>query len=322
MVIGIIVTSVINYIYSMLLSLIFKGVKMCLESAIVTKDIFERFPFIDKIYGKMQVIALSLFILIVLYQIIKSMFAYLGFETDEPWKIGLRAIIFGFLLLQAKSICVLALNLFNIVISQIWNIWNEESIANPFVSGNMADSFVNSFQSSLMTAGLFSIEGLIGIYLVFKLVMLIFKFTERIVYIMLLIIASPLAFATGVSKSTKGFLQGWVKIFVGNFILQLMQVTVFTMIPLINNNRFDFMSPNPIIRLVLIIGAIKVLEKLEEIVRDVSVGVGIGGAPLMGPMQALSQLSQPIYSINAIKGIFGDAGSKSNITNGVPPKPG
>jgi len=58
-----------------------------------TPEVMDGFTFIEILYGRLQVIAVALLILIVIWQSFKVMFAFLGFECEEPCRIGGRAIL-------------------------------------------------------------------------------------------------------------------------------------------------------------------------------------------------------------------------------------
>ncbi len=73
---------------------------------------------------------------------------------------------------------------------------------------------------------LFSWTAIILIAISIKLIMLAKRFAERLAFSTLLVLVSPLAFATGVIQVTKGFLQRWVKLFVGNLIVQVLQTSL------------------------------------------------------------------------------------------------
>jgi hypothetical protein len=59
------------------------------------KDFSYFFDGTNSIYYVVKIIALALFSLVIAFQVLKSMYSFLGFESEEPWKIGGKIIIFG-----------------------------------------------------------------------------------------------------------------------------------------------------------------------------------------------------------------------------------
>jgi hypothetical protein len=119
-----------------------------------------------------------------------------------------------------------------------------------------------------------------------------------------LIMASPMAFASGTSQVTKGFLQGWVKLFAGNLLVQLMQIAIVIAMVIYRATDQNLVS---IFSFVITVSMIKVLEKLEDIVRDASVNVGIGrdvSSAVQKVQSAIYATTQTTQVINAAKMIF------------------
>jgi len=120
---------------------------------------------------------------------------------------------------------------------------------------------------------LFSFRAVMFIYLMFKFVKLAFRFAERLMLTALLVMCSPMAFAAGASQVTKGFLTGWVRLFAGNLLVQLMQLAIFISMVIYRMTDKELVS---LFSFVIVVALIKVLEKLEDIFRDASMTVGIG----------------------------------------------
>ena len=224
--------------------------------------------FVDKIFESMRVCGMAMLMLIVMWQSLKAMFVVAGVEADEPIKIAMKAIIFGFMIWFAKDVLLFGVELANSFIKMV--------LTAPLVGGYELDINVGTIILAFVKGitGIFLIEGLLYIYIVFKCIGLLFKLFERYVLCGLMIAASPLAFATGVAEPTKGFLTGFIRLFVGNLIVQLLQFTCLVAIFIIQISIHA--SLGSIVKLLIIIGIIKICGKLEDIIKDMSISVGIG----------------------------------------------
>ena len=109
-----ILNTIISTIANILLQIAASFVNQILFQLIVTREVFDMYRFTDEIYNTTKVVAASLFILILVFQLLKSMSNYLGYEAEEPWKIGLRALLFGFFLMYSKEICFIGLDVFSV----------------------------------------------------------------------------------------------------------------------------------------------------------------------------------------------------------------
>lgn len=264
-----------------------------------TPEVMNSFTFIEILYTRLQVIAAALLTLIVIWQSFKAMFAFLGFECDEPWRIGGRAIVFGFLIIYSKDTVYLILGIFKNFIDYLWGAYGMTA---PSVDQFKTLIFGLLFPQIGLT--LFSWNAIIFIYLAYKFIKLAFRFGERLMLTALLIMSSPLAFASGASQTTKGFLQGWVKLFTGNLLVQLLQITIVIAMILYRATDKNLVS---LFSFVITVSMIRILEKLEDIVRDASISIGIG-RDVSSAMQKIQSViyasTQTTQVINAAKMIF------------------
>ena len=119
--------------------------------------------------------------------------------------------MFCFFIVYSKETVYVVLGIFKKLVDYLWGAYGMTSPS--------ADQFKNldcKFTVSTVGLTLFSWSAIIFIYLAYKFIKLAFRFGERLMLTALLIMASPLAFASGASQITKGFLQGWV-----NFLLEI-----------------------------------------------------------------------------------------------------
>jgi len=307
-------TALIAWISQQILVAVLGLVQVSMGFFMNVQLVMSQLTVLDSIKSSIQVVAIAIMILVVIFQVFKSMFAFLGFEADEPWKIAMRTVVFGFMAYYAYDMCSLILSIFGKIMEYMWPLWNTAS----------PDTSIETALKSSLIVILFSL------YMIVKLFMLIIRFGERFMLTIILIVSSPLAFVTGVAKSTKGILQGWVKLFTGNLIVQMMQLVLMAIIlQLLDKDTGTLLQsileqifPSSVFSIPLIkdqlaylfqcfmvIAAVKVLERLEELLRDVSVTAGLGGGPLMGPMMILQQMNQLAFAQQMF--------SPVNVTNNV-----
>lgn len=294
--------NILDSIFQKCIQAFFDPIKDLFGLFTATPEVMDGFTFIQILYRRLQVIAAALLILIVIWQSFKSMFAFLGFECEEPWRIGGRAIVFGFLLYYSKDAVYLLLGIFKNLVDYLWGAYG--------MTAPSIDQFKTLIINLLfpqMGLTLFSWSAIIFIYMAYKFIKLAFRFGERLMLAALLIMVSPLAFASGTSQVTKGFLQGWVKLFAGNLIVQLLQIAIVIAMVIYRAADKDLIS---IFSFVIIVSMIKVLEKLEDIVRDASMNVGIGrdvSSAVQKVQSAIYATTQTTQVINAAKMIFSKA---------------
>lgn len=241
---------------------------------------------VDEIFTIMRTVGFAILTLVVLWQALKSMFGFTGLEVDEPSKLIFKTIIMGVALGYSKDILM----------------WGTELSTN--IIGLFSGTGVSlSSGVKINFVGGLVIEEFIKIYLGFKLIGILIRMIERTVLNGFLIIGAPLAFAAGVSQPTKGFFQGFIKVYVGNLVVMVLQnlgVQILFAFILDAENGLG----SGIVHSFVAIAIIKVIGKLEDIVRDMSIGVGVGRD--MG--SALQTIQSAAYSgpmvVNAAKSIF------------------
>jgi hypothetical protein len=290
---------VLDGIFQKCIQAFFAPIKDLFGMFTATPAVIDSFTFIQILYERLQVIGAALLILIVIWQSFKAMFAFLGFECEEPWRIGGRAIVFCFFIAYSKEIIYVALGIFEKLVNYLWGAYG---IVAP--NSEQFKTLITSLLLPQVGITLFSWSAIIFIYLAYKFIKLAFRFGERLMLTALLIMAAPLAFASGASQVTKGFLQGWLKLFVGNLIVQILQITIIIAMIIYRATDKDLVS---IFSFVITVSMIKILEKLEDIVRDASMNVGIGrdiSSGMQKVQSAIYATTQTTQVVNAAKMIF------------------
>ncbi len=69
-----------------------------------TPAIIKSFQYVAILYEKFQIVGAAILLLIVIWQLFKVKFAFLGFECDSPGRIVGRMFVFGFLTIYLFSI--------------------------------------------------------------------------------------------------------------------------------------------------------------------------------------------------------------------------
>ncbi|NJD01822.1 MAG: hypothetical protein FIA99_04330 [Ruminiclostridium sp.] len=259
----------INGLYKMIIEAIFNPFKEMMKFFLATPDNLQQFEYVSIILEKTRIIGIALLILIVGWQSFKVMFSFAGFECEDPIKIAVRAIIGCFFIIYSNDLIYIILYIFQNIVNLVWSAWGGGSVSDSpqmFIDGITAYIFGATGVLSLLQMFLI-------LYLVYKFIKLAFKFAERLVLTTLLIMGAPLAFACNVARATEGFFQGWVKLFVGNLIIQIMQLIMFISIVMYMGTQASMTN---LFSYVIIVAMIKVTEKMEEIMRDISMNVGIG----------------------------------------------
>jgi len=300
---GDLATNLLDGIFQKCIQAFFEPLKGLFGLFTSTPEVMDSFTFIQIMYGRLQVIGVALLILIVIWQSFKAMFAFLGFECEEPWRIGGRAIVFCFLIAYSKEVVYVVLGVFRKLVDYLWGAYGMTA-----PSSEQLQTLITSLLFPGVGLSLFSWSAIIFIYLAYKFIKLAFRFGERLMLTALLIMASPLAFASGTSQVTKGFLQGWVKLFAGNLLVQLLQITIVIAMIIYRATDKDLIS---IFSFVITVSMIKILEKLEDIVRDASMNVGIGrdiSSAIQKVQSAIYTTTQTTQVINAVKMLFTKAG--------------
>lgn len=275
------------------------SIKIVLQAVVLNPRTILNFSFVNTLYRVMLAAGAAILILIVVWQTFKSMFSWAGFQAEEPWRIAVKAIGCGFCLFYSKEILIWSIELNWRIIDLIMGAENAEAS-----TGSIFSAIFAHFDFGRVT--LFSIDTILLIYLIFKIISCAFKMVERLLLSVFLVILSPLAFATGASDSTKGFLQGFVRVFVGNLITQIIQVSMLCAIIIYQREASASANfPLNYLAFFILIGIFKLFGKIEEIVRDMSISVGIGVQMGGGAMQKVSSAVYTTQSITNIIRSFG-----------------
>jgi len=248
----------------------------------------------------------------------------LGFESDEPWKIAFRFLLFGFMVYYSGEICAQI----NIIFSNIIDfILTRCGISATEVWEGMKNSLniENIFKSTV--TGVAFVQILLYIFLIVKVIGILLRLGYRFMLFIILTLTSSLAFACGVSKSTKGILNGWTRLYTGNLVMQMLQIVIVCIILSIQSHQTQTQLEGIVSQVIstnihvpaqiltnlvpvggclmqffLVIAACTVLEKLEMLAREVSLTLGVNYGNIMGPVDLISEITNIPYMLGNISG--------------------
>lgn len=236
---------------------------------IITPEILRQEP-LKNMFFEDKNIALTLvassfitfFILYLAFSRIISM--YTGEETESLWKIILKIIIWSILMSTSYYICKEILTINNLFTQVVESALND--VTNTEVSFANLKEIITDL-GEYMSKDFISIDGLIKGLISFGTVSLVINFSIRYATIIFLILISPIAFIMGASSLTIGIFKSWLKLFLTNLLTQSV-VLVIISIPL------SFKNINDIMFKIVLVGAIYMLYKLNNITKDLFGNLG------------------------------------------------
>lgn len=261
-------------------------------------------PVVKDLYGIMIAVGWGLLIGNCVFQAMKSMFSGLGFEGESPIVLLCRTGIFGFLLIFARQVCTIGLNIGKQVISLI-GIPDKVTITMPD----------EGYFAGVGSAWILVI--IIGFILGFQLIKLFLEIGERYAIVAVLTLMAPVGLAMGGSKSTKDICAGYIRTYVS---MILMMVTNVLFLKLILSGLATM--PSGILVLpwcVLLVGLVRVARKVDNLISKIGLSPAITGDSLgrgAGGMIAMMAARTIISSAARGKGGARAGNSKAGNTRG------
>lgn len=257
-----------------------------------SSDTITNFPFYDELTLLIKGFSVSLLILITVFEAFKSYFVEFGMKGQEPIKILGKTILSSFLIAYINELLLFGVKVTNEVIIGISTLQGKETIK--------ADDFANKFIDT-GTKGVTNF--LINIFimiLIFYMVKLVIKMYVRIVMMSLIVMFAPLACATIPSENLTGFFDGLKKLYIGNLVIQILQTSCIIIAKILLVNAANGNTGEKFYNIAMVIAVLAIVDRLEEIVRDMSISVGLNRD--MGG--GLQKLGSTAYSLNMIKSVF------------------
>jgi hypothetical protein len=178
------------------------------------------FPIVETTYQIFVVTALTLLGLNMVWGIFKNFFLPIGIESEPPFNLVAKTIIFGFLAFFALDIAQIAIGLANTPYQAIVGV---EEPAPEFVRTHAIMTIM------IVGSGKGILVGLI-LSLVFVIIVgwnyckLMVECVERYLVVGILAFTSPLAFAMGASQATNPIFKSWCRMLGGQLLLLIMNV--------------------------------------------------------------------------------------------------
>lgn len=284
------VNLLLNWIVKQIAQILFSLMQAVYKLVLFGPDLFDKVPIANSLFDIFQSVAVSMILLISIYQAFKSIFAYFGFEAEEPYKIFFKTAVFGFLVYQSKDLVIWMLTLYRSLIDVLFE-----------VSSSSADA---AFQVDWATVllSLWTIEAFVLIYMCFKFFFTAYRFAERYALNIILSIVSPLAMACGISTPTRQYFVGWMRVFIGNMLVQIVHILGFTICIGLFNGEINL--GDKLFSYVLIIATLNLMDRAEDIVNNLSVvstGTGAYFSPnFTGTMgAAATDLSRTVQIVSS-----------------------
>ena len=183
------------------------------------------FPIVRTTYEIFVVTALTLLGLNMIWGIFKNFFLPIGIESEPPFNLVAKTVIFGFLAFFALDIAQIAIGLANTPYQAILGV---QEPTPEFVRTHAIISVI------LLGGGKGVLIGMI-LALVFVVIVgwnyfkLMIECVERYLVVGILAFTSPLAFAMGASQATNPIFKSWCRMLGGQLLLLIMNVWTLRM---------------------------------------------------------------------------------------------
>ena len=225
-------------------------------------DYFRRVaPVTDEIISIIIAAGWALLLGNLVFQATKSMMTGLGFEGEDPKLLFMRTFVFGFLLLASRQVCDIGLGISASVI-QLLQIPNSVTISLP------DENNFNIGASWLLVI-------IVNFVIMWQLVKLFFEIAERYVVTAVLVILSPLAFATGGSKNTADIFKGWCRMFGSMCLMMVLNVVFLKLLIAAMGHMPSDIGVLP--WMLLIVGIARVARKADSIVARMGLNPAVTG---------------------------------------------
>lgn len=182
----------------------------------------EYFPFIAKAFDVMQYMAWAVLFLITVWQLFR-IFGGPITEAENPWQLVARSALFAFLIVYAKPIFMLTLDIARAPYTALMDL---QMTAEDFTFAGLQQVINNGLVTVV------SVISIVGLILMLILVIsigwnyfkLLLETVERYIVVGVLCYTSPLAFAMGGSKATNQVFKSWCRMVGSQLLLLVLNV--------------------------------------------------------------------------------------------------
>lgn len=297
--IGKVIKGIFEFLFKDMIEGAFAPLFELLQLISISPETIGKTPFVDPMFSIIQPMGLALLLLTSVWAGFRSMTPHLGTQTEEPQIVMIRIFISGFLMLTIKDILLLSVRITNDLITFAFS--NANIVFN---GGHWQGAILH-----MLTGTQNILYTLLGLIIFFNIIMLVFKMYKRNALCMLLIVVSPLAVCTIPLKTLEGFWQGFMKLFIGNLVIQVVQIIcVMSTVACLNKvgtfSAGSFVLAEAaekggqnIFLIMIIIAILSVTNMLEDIIRDMSISVGIG----RDMNSAFNRIQSGLYTLSILK---------------------
>lgn len=263
----------------------------------VVKDLYE---------NAILPLGIAILLLILIWQLFKTMFGRGGVTAEDPVELVCRSCICLFFVIFARPLA-------NYILSVAGTPY--QWVAGTEIEVESFSDFVNALDT--LSAGLgISTLSITILMLIMQFVVawnyfkMLFVIAERYVLLGVFSYTSPLAFATGGSKATNNILASWAKMFGGQVVLIIMNAWCMKMFLSGYGNLMatGLGFTQFFIAVLCLVGFCKIAYKLDSYMAALGVNLGrpSNGIGAMGLMMAASRL------FSHTSGYFGGTGNDSS----------
>lgn len=251
----------------------------------------ELFGVVGDLYKNVIVpMAIALLLLILVWQLFKSMFGKMGLESEDPVELVCRSGACLFMVVGSKTIVDYILGVAGTPYQ--WVVGTDIEV-------NSFSEYVSAMEGATAALGIDSISVML-LMLIMQFVVawnyfkMLFIIAERYVLLGVFSYTAPLAFATGGSKATNNILSSWVKMFGGQIVLIIMNAWCMKMFLSGYGNMLasGYGFTKFFVATLCLIGFCKVTFKLDSYMASLGVNLGrpSSGLGAMGLMMAAGRL--------------------------------
>jgi len=211
-------------------------------------------------------IANSLLLGFILYYSVKLLLAYhMGLQIESPLSFIVKILLFSIFMNFSLFFCEQIINLTSYISLSIRSIGE-----NLFNKEICFTTFINQLNSTLFVDGsslnVFSIDGLLKSIVSFGFFNLILSYALRYVMLKVLVLITPFAFLTLITKNTDWFFKSWLKSFLSLLFMQILISIILLICFSINSNLLN--NASDIFNKLILLGSVYALIKVNDFIKE------------------------------------------------------
>lgn len=266
-------------------------------------------------------IGIMLLLMILVWQLFKSMFGKTGIASEDPLELIFRSAVCLILIAYAKQVVNYILDLAGTPYQ--WVVGTAITVDSFSAYVSASEAVVSALGiDSLSISMLLLIMQFVVAWNYFKM---LFILAERYVLLGVFSYTAPLAFATGGSKSTNGILASWIKMFGGQVLIVILDAWCVKMFLSAYGNLMasSYGFTKFFAATMCLIGFCKITAKLDSYMGSLGVnlgrtGGGLGGLGALMMAGRLLRAGTGLGSPSAAKPGTGDGAMNFGTGKGIP----